>query len=91
VNIAVLCQFAILESNTLMKITYALVILSFSFSRKRTPNNFQTHRGSKYYESQEFRLLGPFRGGRSAAVTGVPGKPNLFYFGSTVVVACGKH
>jgi photosystem II stability/assembly factor-like uncharacterized protein len=37
----------------------------------------------KLYESQEFRLLGPFRGGRSAAVTGVPGKPNLFYFGST--------
>ncbi|PQJ19234.1 VPS10 domain-containing protein [Nonlabens tegetincola] len=37
----------------------------------------------KLYESQNFRLLGPFRGGRSAAVTGVPGKPNLFYFGST--------
>ncbi|WP_124980201.1 VPS10 domain-containing protein [Nonlabens xiamenensis] len=37
----------------------------------------------KFYASQEFRLLGPFRGGRSAAVTGVPGKPNLFYFGST--------
>ncbi|MGB3591489.1 MAG: glycosyl hydrolase [Nonlabens sp.] len=35
------------------------------------------------YESQGFRLLGPFRGGRSAAVTGVPGKPNLFYFGAT--------
>jgi photosystem II stability/assembly factor-like uncharacterized protein len=35
------------------------------------------------YKSQEFRLLGPFRGGRSAAVTGVPGKPNLFYFGAT--------
>jgi photosystem II stability/assembly factor-like uncharacterized protein len=30
-----------------------------------------------------YRLVGPFRGGRSAAVTGVPGKPNLFYFGST--------
>src|SRR5262245_44178064 len=29
------------------------------------------------------RLVGPFRGGRSATVTGVPGKPNLFYFGST--------
>ncbi len=29
-----------------------------------------------------YRLVGPFRGGRSAAVTGVPGKPNLFYFGS---------
>lgn len=30
-----------------------------------------------------YRPIGPFRGGRSAAVTGVPGKPLLFYFGST--------
>ncbi|WP_413789395.1 VPS10 domain-containing protein [Leptobacterium meishanense] len=37
----------------------------------------------KLYSSLEYRLLGPFRGGRSAAVTGVPGEPNLFYFGAT--------
>ena len=35
------------------------------------------------YDALEYRLVGPFRGGRSAAVTGVPGKPNLYYFGST--------
>ena len=35
------------------------------------------------YSSMEYRLVGPFRGGRSAAVTGVPGQPNLFYFGAT--------
>ena len=35
------------------------------------------------YNALEYRLIGPFRGGRSAAVTGVPGKPNLYYFGST--------
>jgi len=35
------------------------------------------------YSSLEYRLVGPFRGGRSAAVTGVPNKPNLFYFGAT--------
>ncbi len=29
-----------------------------------------------------WRLLGPFRGGRVVAVTGVPGEPNHFYFGS---------
>ncbi|MEM6264530.1 MAG: glycosyl hydrolase [Bacteroidota bacterium] len=29
-----------------------------------------------------FRCIGPFRGGRSAAVTGVPGNPNLYYFGA---------
>ena len=37
----------------------------------------------KLYDALEYRLIGPFRGGRSAAVTGVPDKPNLFYFGAT--------
>lgn len=36
-----------------------------------------------YLDALEYRLVGPFRGGRSAAVTGVPGKDNLFYFGAT--------
>ena len=35
------------------------------------------------YDALEYRLIGPFRGGRSAAVTGVPDQPNLFYFGAT--------
>ncbi|MBI2834746.1 MAG: glycosyl hydrolase [Acidobacteria bacterium] len=30
----------------------------------------------------EWRLIGPFRGGRVLAVTGVAGNPNVFYFGS---------
>jgi len=34
------------------------------------------------YSSLEWRNIGPFRGGRSCAVTGVPGKPNLYYFGA---------
>ncbi len=29
-----------------------------------------------------YRLIGPFRGGRALAVTGVPGEPNHFYFGA---------
>ena len=35
------------------------------------------------YASVQWRHLGPFRGGRSCAVTGVEGKPNLYYFGAT--------
>ncbi len=35
------------------------------------------------FSALEYRLLGPFRGGRSAAVTGVPNQPNLYYFGAT--------
>lgn len=34
-------------------------------------------------DSMEYRLVGPFRGGRSCAVTGVAGRPFEFYFGST--------
>ncbi|MCB0685674.1 MAG: glycosyl hydrolase [Saprospiraceae bacterium] len=33
--------------------------------------------------AMEYRSIGPYRGGRSAAVTGVEGKPDLYYFGST--------
>lgn len=35
------------------------------------------------FKGLEWRSIGPYRGGRSAAVTGVPGKPNLFYMGAT--------
>ena len=34
------------------------------------------------YSSLQYRSIGPHRGGRSSAVTGVEGKPNLFYFGA---------
>ena len=33
------------------------------------------------YQSMEWRNIGPFRGGRSDAVAGVPAKPRLYYFG----------
>jgi photosystem II stability/assembly factor-like uncharacterized protein len=29
-----------------------------------------------------WRLIGPFRGGRAVSATGVPGRPDVFYFGS---------
>src|SRR4051812_17614664 len=29
-----------------------------------------------------FRQVGPFRGGRSVAVTGVPSQPEVYYFGA---------
>src|SRR5689334_24775048 len=31
----------------------------------------------------QYRLIGPFRGGRVGAVTGVPSQPNVYYFGAT--------
>jgi photosystem II stability/assembly factor-like uncharacterized protein len=34
------------------------------------------------FSGLRWRMLGPFRGGRVAAATGVPGRPNEFYFGA---------
>jgi photosystem II stability/assembly factor-like uncharacterized protein len=48
-----------------------------------TPAKSTTTYDEKLYNALEWRSIGPYRGGRSAAVTGVPGKANLFYFGAT--------
>lgn len=37
----------------------------------------------KLYNAIEWRSIGPYRGGRVATITGVPGKPNLYYMGAT--------
>ncbi len=37
----------------------------------------------KLYEGLDYRMIGPYRGGRVTAVTGVPGNPPTLYFGST--------
>jgi len=51
--------------------------------RRKKSNTTAPQVPEELYSSLEYRLVGPFRGGRSAAVTGVPGEPNLFYFGAT--------
>ena len=35
------------------------------------------------YDAIEYRLVGPYRGGRSDTVTGVPGDRDTYYFGAT--------
>jgi len=42
-----------------------------------------TQYDQKLFDAIQWREVGPFRGGRSATVTGVPGKPDLYYFGAT--------
>ncbi|HKW57444.1 MAG TPA: hypothetical protein VJN42_08805 [Candidatus Acidoferrum sp.] len=36
----------------------------------------------KAFEGLHWRMIGPFRGGRALAVTGVRGQPDVYYFGS---------
>ncbi|HXQ97867.1 MAG TPA: hypothetical protein VN774_05455 [Candidatus Limnocylindrales bacterium] len=39
-------------------------------------------RDPSLFSGLKWRMIGPYRGGRAVAVTGVPGQPNHFYFGS---------
>jgi photosystem II stability/assembly factor-like uncharacterized protein len=56
---------------------------SWGQRRKKQSNKTVITYPEKSYASLKYRSIGPHRGGRSAAVTGVPNQPNLFYFGAT--------
>ena len=62
----------------------ALAALSPSFARRLEALSrvTQSQQIAALYPGLHWRMLGPFRGGRVAAATGVPGKPNEFYFGA---------
>ena len=51
------------------------------FPYAQTSSFAQQFSGS-LYSGLHWRMIGPFRGGRSNGVTGVPGQPSTFYFGS---------
>ena len=65
------------------KLLIILLCLLFSEGYKVNAQKNTTKYSEDFYNATEWRNIGPFRGGRSAAVTGVAGKANLFYFGST--------
>jgi len=51
--------------------------------KKKTDKTAVETVDTRLFEGMTYRSIGPYRGGRSAAVTGVPGKPTTFYFGGT--------
>lgn len=71
------------------KITVIFICLLVTFGAETFSQKKRSRAGEtptfdeSLYNALTWRCIGPFRGGRSAAVTGVPGRPNLFYFGST--------
>lgn len=50
-------------------------------NKRKVKNKLQF--SEHYYDALQWRNIGPFRGGRSGAVTGVSNTANLFYMGST--------
>lgn len=55
-------------------ITALLLLLAGSVAAQSVPQEL--------FGNLKWRLIGPFRGGRAVAVSGVPGDPTTFYFGA---------
>ena len=62
---------------------FSVIYPAYSQRNKKRKTDEPLVVDTSLYNSMYWRSIGPFRGGRSAAVTGVPGEPNLFYFGGT--------
>jgi photosystem II stability/assembly factor-like uncharacterized protein len=62
------------SSNVVRLFVCILVFLPFGLSAaQQIPENT--------YQELHWRMIGPFRGGRTRAATGVPSQPNVFYMG----------
>ena len=60
----------------LMPIVFASVFVLSSAKATEAQQLPQT-----LYQEMRWRMIGPFRGGRTRAATGVPAQPNVFYVG----------
>lgn len=58
----------------MQRLLLSLLLLSSLCSIAQTPNAGQ-------YNSMQWRMIGPYRGGRTVGAVGVPQQPNVFYIG----------
>lgn len=70
------------------QIIFTLIFLPFIFTPSiifahdtKTEANVTVK--SELFQGLKYRMIGPYRGGRVTAVTGVPGDPTILYFGGT--------
>ncbi len=59
-----------------------LILLAGSFAVSLLGVSQAQQYPESMYQEMRWRMIGPFRGGRTRAVAGVPNQPNLFYIGA---------
>jgi len=65
-----------------MAVSLLVAAVLFAVRFPRVTAQSQSEINPALFGGLKWRMVGPFRGGRVNAVTGVPGQPNTFYFGS---------
>jgi photosystem II stability/assembly factor-like uncharacterized protein len=69
-------RFKSVPANPAMLILLVTVVIGFQFNAQAQDAYLKGEHGLQW------RQIGPFRGGRALAVTGVIGQPNTYYFGA---------
>lgn len=59
------------------------LLLGLSFAAHAASDPGARKPSPEHYSGMQWREVGPYRGGRAAAITGVPGQPSLYYMGAT--------
>src|SRR5262249_24954757 len=70
-----------MKSPVLFFSLFTLLFLSFTVLNGQSPA--ATPKKDDPLKNFQYRLIGPFRGGRVGAVAGVSSQPNVYYFGAT--------
>ncbi len=65
-----------------LSLIFFLIVWADAFARVSKPVWSTTVVDTSHLSIMKWRLIGPFRGGRSVAVTGDPSSPRVFYFGA---------
>lgn len=78
----------LLQRRAVLIIAFCLIFFTQIFSQETIPNNTKLIAAAKTgvndpLKNFQFRLIGPFRGGRVGAVEGIKNQPNVYYFGAT--------
>ncbi|MGH7600773.1 MAG: WD40/YVTN/BNR-like repeat-containing protein, partial [bacterium] len=71
---------------TALAVAVAAVLFSLSetaFAQKKSAATASAGYDTSLYRAMKWRSIGPFRGGRSTAVAGVPNQPLVYYMGGT--------
>lgn len=73
----------VFRKSALLYLTLALLLLAQNNHAQRPQGAAQTPKESDLMKALQWRSIGPYRGGRSAAVSGVASQPFVFYYGAT--------
>ena len=60
----------------------AIILTALVLPRHAPAQTLAAEPDEALYDALEYRCIGPFRGGRSASVTGIPDDPMTYYFGA---------